>query len=151
VKSEALDAIKKDLDKLRKWECANHMRFKKDQQKVLHLSWDKPHYQYRLRDEAVESSPVEDLGVLVDEKLNMRQQCVLAARKANGILGCITRMVASRLRKVILPLCSGETPAGILCPALENSVKERHGPVGADPEEGHKNGQRWSTAPVRTG
>jgi len=40
---------------------------------------------------------------LVDDKLTMSQQCALVA---SGILGCVKKSVASRLREVLLPLYS---------------------------------------------
>jgi len=67
----------------------------------------------------------KDLGVPVDEKLDMSHQCALTARKANRILGCSKSSVASRAREVILSLlCSGESPPGFLHPALEPSAQE---------------------------
>jgi len=83
------------------------------------MGWGNLCYQYRLKDEGIESSLAEkDLGVLWDENLDMTQRRALAAQKAHHALGCIPSSVGSRLRERILPLC----PA-LLRPHQESCVQ----------------------------
>lgn len=40
----------------------------------------------------------------MDNKITMNQQSALVAKKANDVLRCIKKSVASRLREVIFPI-----------------------------------------------
>ena len=61
-----------ELNRLENWAQANKMNFNRDKCKVLHLGRKNQMHKYTCE---------KDLGVLVDHKLNMSQQCNAAAKK----------------------------------------------------------------------
>ena len=92
-------------------------------------------------------------GALVDGKLDVSQQCVLAGQRANRILSCSHSSTASRVREVILPLCSV-----LVRPHLEHCVQcgvlstaERWSSWSTSRGGPQKWSQGWNISPTRKG
>ena len=94
------------------------MTFNRAKCKLLHLTQGNVRYVYSLG-ELIEHSPVEKVFEdMENEKLEVSQECALAAQKANGILGCIKRGMASKEKEVTVSLYSG-----LARPHLKNCVQ----------------------------
>lgn len=87
------------------WVITSHLKFNKCW--LLHLGCYNPGCAYRLRDKRVECNYAErGLGVLVDSLLNRSKRCLVVAKRANDILGCIKHSIANWSKEVIDPLYS---------------------------------------------
>ncbi|XP_066035402.1 triadin isoform X33 [Chamaea fasciata] len=97
----------RDLVRFERWAEVILMKFNNAKFEVLHLVWGSPKNNFGLGREWKETSPGEkDLGLLVDEKLDMTQQCMLAVKKAVCILGCTKSRVVSTSKEMIHSLYS---------------------------------------------
>lgn len=62
---------------------------------------------YKLGDDELERSlPEKDLCNWVDGEFNRSQQCALATKRVNCVLGCIKHSITSWSAEVIVLLCS---------------------------------------------
>ena len=72
-------------------------KFNKISCKELHLGQGNPRYVYRLGEELLECSLMKkELGVSMDDKIDVSQTVCTCSLKANCNLGCINRGVDSK-------------------------------------------------------
>lgn len=85
-------------------------------------------------DKLVERGTVErDLGIPMEEKMDIKQQCTLTAQKTKYIPALLQKRSVQQVKGGGSPpqLCPREAPP-------ESSAQERYGAVGVGPEESHK-------------
>ena len=120
--TEGRNAIQRDLDRLEKWAHVILRRVNKTKGNVSCLGQGNPRDVYRLGKELLDiSSSEKDLGVLVDEKLDMCQQCVPVTWKGelhselhqnwNGQQG--------EVRDCLPLVCHCNAPSRVFSPGLE--------------------------------
>ena len=93
------------LNNLMHWAEKWGMEFNITKCKVLHVGKNNPLYPYTMNDQELKSVDNEkDIGVIVDKTLKPTKQCADAARKANAVLGQISRAFHYRDKHTFLKL-----------------------------------------------
>jgi len=81
------------------------MAFNKDKCKVIHVGKNNLKHRYHINGSVLETATHEkDVGVIVHETLKPSLQCTEAAKKANYVLGQISRAFQYRDREVFIKL-----------------------------------------------
>ena len=97
--------LQSTLDQLMEWAETWKMGFNVDKCKVMHLGHRNPQQEYKMGGKALTVTEEErDIGVVVEKSLKPTKQCLEATRKANMVLGQITRSFYYRDRFVFLRL-----------------------------------------------
>ena len=68
------------------------MSFNTDKCKVMHISDNNPSFKYKMCDQELDKVKQEnDLGVIINRNLKVSDQCIAVSKKANMMLGLISR------------------------------------------------------------
>ena len=74
----------------------------------MHTLGDKnPNFKYKIRDQELDKIKQEkDLGVIINCNLKVSDQCITASKKANMMLGLISRNFDHKAPEVMEKLCT---------------------------------------------
>ena len=90
--TEDCDKIQEDLNKLIDWSEKWLLSFNTDKCKVMHIDDKNPKLIYKMRDQELDKVKQEkDFGIIINCYLKVSDQCIAASKKANIIIGLISR------------------------------------------------------------
>ena len=103
--SNEADILRSDLNQLYKWSLDWQMLFNVDKCTVIHMGKNNAEYNYKLGENIIKTSTKErDLGVIIDKTGKASEQCIMAVKKANAVLGMIKRNINFKSKDVIVRL-----------------------------------------------
>ena len=81
------------------------MLFNQDKCKCLHIGRTNGKSDYKIQNAVLNTTAKEkDIGVAIQADLKVSEQCGIAARKGDQLLGMIRRNITYRERKLMVPL-----------------------------------------------
>ena len=104
VKNEhEVNILRQDLRNIFQWSVDWQMSFNTDKCTVIHMGKNNKEAEYKMGESVIKKSKKErDLGVFIASSGKSSEQCVLAVKKANSILGMIKRNIHFKSREVIV-------------------------------------------------
>ena len=100
-----VDILREDLCNIFQWSVDWQMLFNLDKCTVMHLGSKNPQREYKMGNNILKKSKQErDLGVIIDSSGKSTEQCIMAVKKANTVLGMIKRNIVYKSKDVIVRL-----------------------------------------------
>ena len=100
-----VEILREDLGKIWQWSVDWQMLFNLDKCTVMHLGSKNPECEYKMGNNILKKSRQErDLGVIMDSSGKSTEQCIMAVKKANAVLGMIKRNINFKSKDVIVKL-----------------------------------------------
>jgi ribonuclease P/MRP protein subunit RPP40 len=100
-----VEILREDLNKIFQWSVDWQMSFNTDKCSVIHMGKNNKEAQYKMGGNEIKKSKKErDLGVIMDCTGKSSEQCVMAVKKANSVLGMIKRNIKFKSKEVIVRL-----------------------------------------------
>ena len=102
---EEVKGLQMDLDKMFDWSVDWQMLFNVGKCKVIHAGYNNRGHVYKMNGRELESIEEEkDLGVIVHKSLSPSRNVAAAVKKANRVLGIISRTFTYKSEDIMLPI-----------------------------------------------
>ena len=102
---DEVQLLRDDLKNFDKWTIDWQLLFNVEKYVVMHIGTNNKLCSYNMNNETLKTVDVErDLGVIINNNGKYSEQCLMAAKKANCVLGMIKRNIKCKNAAIIMRL-----------------------------------------------